>query len=136
MGNDAKLVATLLILACISGCTTGSAIVTGQERSPIDPAAVTLYAEPPECYELVGSVEAASGVFFFYDKAAEERAFVELKEQAATIGANGVMEWEVGEKVEWGTHYDPNTGMTSPQRSKTITVTGTAIYVTSNCRSE
>ncbi len=134
--NDIKLVATLLAFACVSGCTTGSAVVTGQERSPIDPAAVTLYIEPPSHYEVVGIVEAASGVFLFYDKTAEGRAFSELKEQAATIGANGVIEWEVGEIVEWNSVYDVNTGMTSPQRSKTITVTGTAIYVTSTSRSE
>ncbi len=124
-----------MAFACISGCTTGSAIVTGQERSRIDPAAVTLYAEPPTHYEVVGIVEAVSNIEFS-DEAAEERAFVELKDQAATIGANGVIEWEVGEIVEWNSVYDVNTGMTSPQRSKTITVTGTAIYVTSISRSE
>jgi len=136
MGNDFRLVVTLLAFGCISGCTTSSVVVTGQERSPIDPAAVTLYDEPPAEYEVVGTVEAASGVFLFYAKTAEERAFAELKEQAATIGANGVIEWEVGEIVEWNSVYDVNTGMTSPQRSKTITVTATAIYVTSTSRSE
>ncbi len=134
--SDIKLVVTLLAFACISGCTTGSAVVTGQGRSPIDPAAVTLYDERPANYEVVGIVEAASGVFLFYDKTAEERAFAELKEQAATIVANCVIEWEVGEIVEWNSAYNPNTGITSPQRSKTITVTGTAIYVTSISRSE
>ena len=75
-------------------------------------------------------------MFSFFDNSAEERAFAELKEQAAMIGANGVIEWEVGEIVEWNSVYDVNTGITSPQRSKTITVTGTAIYVTSTSRSE
>jgi len=136
MENDIKLLATVLAFACISGCTTGTAVVTGQERSQNDPAAVTFYGEPPAHYEVVGIVEAASGVFFFFDNSAEERAFAELKEQAAMIGANGVIEWEVGEIVEWNSVYDVNTGITSPQRSKTITVTGTAIYVTSTSRSE
>ncbi len=76
--NDIKLVVTLLAFACISGCTTGSAIVTGQERSPIDPAAVTLYYDPPADYDVVGIVEAASDVFPFYNKTAIERAFAEL----------------------------------------------------------
>ena len=134
--NDIRLVATLWAIACISGCTTGSAIVTGQERSPIDPLAVTLYAEPPPHYEEVGIVETASSVFFFFDEAAEERAFVELKEQAASIGANGVTQWEIGEIVEWISVYDANTGTTSPRRSKRITVTGTAIYVTVNGRND
>ncbi len=124
--------------ACISGCTTGSAVVTGQERTPIDPATVTLYDEPPTDYEVIGIVEAASDVLFFifFDKSAIERAFAELKDQAAMIGANGVIDWEVGEIEKWGTHYDPNTGIYSPSRRITKTVTGTAILVTSNRQSE
>ena len=99
--NDIKLVVTLLAFAFISGCTTGSAVVTGQERSPIDPAAVTLYDDPPADYEVVGIVEAASDVILISTEAAQERAFVELRKQAAKIGANGVIEWEIGEV--WGT---------------------------------
>ncbi len=128
----------LWAFACIGGCTTGSAVVFGQERSPIDPAAVTLYDEPPTDYEEIGIVEAASDVLFliFFDKSAIERAFAELKDQAAMIGANGVIDWEVGEIEKWGTHYDPNTGIYSPSRRITKTVTGTAILVTSNRQSE
>ena len=65
MGNDIKLVATLLLFGCISGCTTGSAVVTGEEHSRIDPAAVSLYAGPPSHYEVVGIVEAVSNIEFF-----------------------------------------------------------------------
>ncbi len=134
--NDIKLVLTVLAFACIGGCTTGSAVVTGQERSPIDPAAVTLYDEPPTDYEVMGIVEAASDVVLFFDKSAIERAFAELKEQAAKIGANGVIDWEVGETEEWRPHYDPNTGIYSSSRRITKTVTGTAILVSSISRSE
>ncbi len=136
MGNDIKLVATLLAFACIGGCTTGSAVATGQERSPIDPAAVTLYYDPPADYEVVGIVEAASDAFPFYNKTALERAFAELKEQAAKIGANGVIDWEVGEIKEMVSHHDPNTGTSYPGWQITKTVKGTAIFVTSNSRSE
>ncbi len=127
---------TLLAFACIGGCTTGSALVTGQERSPIDPAAVTLYAEPPAQYDVVGTVEAASDVFLFYNKTAEERAFAELKEQAAKIGANGVIGWEVGEIKEMVWHYDPNAGTSYPGWQITRTVRGTAIFITSISRRE
>ncbi len=109
--------------------------MTGQERSPIDPAAVTLYAEPPAQYDVVGIVDAVSDIEFS-DEAAQERAFVELKKQAAKIGANGVIEWEIGEV--WGTTklYNSVTGNFSdwPQMIKTIK--GTAIHVTLNSRSE
>ena len=133
-----------MAFAFISGCTTGSAIVTGQERNPIDPAAVTLYDEPPAEYEVVGIVVAATDVNFINTKgarerafkAAQERVFAELKEQAASIGANGVIDWQVGEIKERGSHYDPNTGISYPKEQITKTVKGTAIYVTSNSRTE
>ncbi len=130
--NDIKLIVTLLVFAGIGGCTTGSAtVLTGWESSPIDVVAVTLYDEPPPNYEVVGSVKAESIVFlFFYEKKAEERAFAELKKQAATIGANGVIGWEVGEIVELDWVHNSNTGTSSPHFKKTVTVKGTAIYVT------
>ena len=131
-----KLVATLCAFACISGCTTGTAVVTGQERSPIDPGAVTLYAEPPAQYEVVGTVEAASDVLLFSEEAAQERAFAELKEQAAKIGANGVIDWEVGEKREIVDTVDGNTGQPGLGLRRSMTVKGTAIYVPSTSRGE
>jgi len=109
--------------------------VTGEERNPIDPAAVTLYAEPPAQYDVVGIVDAVTNIEFS-DEAAEERAFGELQNQAAKIGANGVIEWEIGEF--WGTTklYNSVTGDFTdwPQMIKTIK--GTAIYVILNSQSE
>ncbi len=109
--------------------------MTGEERNPIDPAAVTLYAEPPAQYDVVGIVETVTNIEFS-DEAAEVRAFVELKKQAAKIGANGVIEWEIDDV--WGTRklYNSVSGDFSdwPQLRKTIK--GTAIFVTSNSRSE
>ncbi len=127
---------TLLAFACIGGCTTGSAVVTGQERSPIDPAAVTLYDDRPADYEVVGIVEAASDAFPFYNKTALERAFAELKEQAAKIGANGVIDWEVGEIKEMVYRFDPNAGTSYPAWEITKTVRGTAILVITIRQSE
>ena len=127
---------TLFAFACISGCTTGSAVVTGQERSPIDPAAVRLYDDPPADYEVVGIVEAATDVYFLTTDEAQERTFAELRKQAAEIGANGVIEWEVGEIRETSFSNDVNTGQLSNTTYHRVTVKGTAIYVTSNSRSE
>ncbi len=137
--NDIKLIVTLLVF--VGGCTTGSAtVLSGWESSPIDLVAVTFYDEPPANYEVVGNVKAESFVFpfilLFYEKKAEARAFAELKKQAATIGANGVIGWAVGEIVEWNWVHDANTGTSSYKPSKRITVRGTAIYVTSINRSD
>ena len=101
--NDIKLIVTLLVFA--GGCTTGSAtVLSGWESSPIDVVAVTFYDEPPANYEVVGNVKAESFVFpfilLFFEKKAEARAFAELEKQAATIGANGVIGWEVVSQVQ------------------------------------
>jgi hypothetical protein len=62
--------------------------------------------------------------------------FAELKEQAASIGANGVIDWEVGEIKEQGSHYDPNAGISYPKEQITKTAKGTAIFVASISRSK
>ncbi len=80
----------LVLLASIPGCATGSAVVTGQARPPIDPSQVQIYLDPPSDYETIGLVEASSDVEFS-SQAALDRAVNELKKQAAKIGANGVL---------------------------------------------
>jgi uncharacterized protein YbjQ (UPF0145 family) len=105
--------------------------VTGQARSPIDPVAVTFYDEPPARYDVVGIVEAASNVRVFSLEAAQERAFAELKQQAAKIGANGVIEWEVWEDSIIVQVPDQDTeGWTYRDQTETTMIAkGRAIYV-------
>jgi hypothetical protein len=90
---ESAVVAMLLVcvlLASISGCATGSAVVTGEARTPIDPSQVKIYLDPPSEYETIGLVEASSDVEFS-SQAAQDRAIDELRKQAAKIGANGVL---------------------------------------------
>lgn len=74
-------------------------------------------------------MEASSGVVFFDREGAQQRAFEELLEQAAKIGANGVIDWETGERSEIVPQIDPNTGITTYRPQVVKTVKGTAIYV-------
>ena len=124
-----KVVMALWALACISGCTTGTAFVTGLERSAISPGAVTFYDEPPVRYEAVGVVEATSGVGLFSGEAVEERLYAELKQQAAKIGANGVIEWEVWEDSIIVQVQDRDTGGYRDHTETTMIAKGRAIYV-------
>ena len=59
-------------------------------RPAIEPALVKIYFDPPLQYETIGLVEAYSEVLFS-DQAAQDRAILELKKQAARIGANGIL---------------------------------------------
>jgi hypothetical protein len=91
---------TAVLIVCVVtlvGCATGSSIVTGSIRPAIDPNDVKLYLKPPLEYETIGIVEASSEVDFS-SQAAQDRAIQELKEQAAKIGANGVLITYTGDK--------------------------------------
>ena len=82
------LFTTLLLLI---GChATGTSIVTGETRQEIDPEFVKLYLDPPENYETIGLVEASAPIGR-REQDAVDNAVMELKNQAAMLGANGVI---------------------------------------------
>jgi hypothetical protein len=85
-----KTVLVSLLAFSLAACATGSAIVTGTKRPPLNPGQVKLYAEPPAKYEAIGVVSAASGSGFTA-QGSEDYAVQELKNQAAKLGANGVL---------------------------------------------
>ncbi len=123
-----KFKTTLLIIYFLSivGCATGSHIVTGKTRPPINPNNVQLYLEPPPEYETIGIVEAASDVELS-TQAAQDRAIQELKKQAAQIGANGVLVTNTDNKSNVSGHYSGGIFYTST--SETKTARGKAILV-------
>ena len=90
MNSTLRLFLGALTVALLFGCTTGSVIVVDSSRAPLDPADVRIYLIPPAEYSLLGVVEASSEVAFS-SQAAQDRMLTELKEQAASIGANGVL---------------------------------------------
>ena len=117
----------LLLLApavlAISACASGSAIVTGETRTPVAPKQVKIYLEPPTSYEVIGLVNATSDAGWT-EQESLNYAIQELKKQAAKLGANGVLLVSSGETttgVVSGKNYAiPVTGKT---------VQGKAIFV-------
>ena len=97
----------LLLAACGA---SGSAILTGAKRTPLDPSHVKLYAEAPAKYEVIGIVSAIGGGLT--KQGSEDYAVQELKNRAAKLGANGVLLEATGPLVGGGQ-----------------TVTGKAIFV-------
>ena len=90
----------LALIAILVGCATasGSAIVTGVKRDPIDPSQVKLYSEAPLKYEVIGIVSASSDSGWT-EQDSVDYAVEELKNQAAKLGANGILLEKVGEKT-------------------------------------
>jgi len=85
-----KMSIIILLLNVLTGCATGSVIITGKERPAITPSEVKIYIDPPSQYETIGLVEASSDVELSR-QAAQDRVIKKLKLQAAKIGANGVL---------------------------------------------
>ncbi len=118
----------LLLLApavlASGACASGSAIVTGNTRTPVAPQEVKLYLEPPATFEIIGLVNATSDAGWT-DQGSLDYAVKELKKQAAKLGANGVLLVSTGETttgVVSGDNY------AIPVKGKTVQ--GKAIFVT------
>lgn len=108
-------------------CASGSVILTGTKRPPIEPSLVKLYSEAPAEYEVIGIVSASSDSGWT-EQGSVDYAIKELKNQAAKLGANGVIIGAIGESTSTaiggqGTNYI----YTIPVISKNVT--GKAIYV-------
>ncbi|ELY5145892.1 TPA: hypothetical protein RQK43_004553 [Vibrio vulnificus] len=84
------------ILLVLNGCASGSALVTGTQRTALDISEVKLYLEAPVQYETIGLVKASSDAGLT-KQASQDYAVEELKKQAAKIGANGVILTSTGE---------------------------------------
>ena len=77
----------LLLAACSS-----SHVLTGTPRPPIDPAQVRLYYRPPPGgYEEIARLEVNSGAFTYGEQNKTNAVVRKLREQAARLGANGIL---------------------------------------------
>lgn len=111
-----------LVFVVLHGCTImdGNAIVTGATRKPIPADQVRLYRSPPAKYEEIALVNASAGHDFRRDSSLMNAAIQRLKEEAAKVGANGVLLSGVNERDA------PST--TSTYGSATATGGGASVY--------
>ena len=122
-----KNLITLLIAITLVACASGSSIVTGTKRTPLTPNQVKLYTEPPANYEVIGIVNASSDAGWT-EQGSVDYAVEELKNQAAKLGANGVLLGATGETTTtvvggYGSGYIYSIPVTAK------TVSGKAIHV-------
>lgn len=131
MKNVIPLCAVLLL----SGCATGTHIVTGATHPKIKPEQVVLYQVPPAKFEIVGIVNSASPGRW---QRHMDDAVKALKKQAANIGANGILlggvnpgseSVGVGSGVAFGGSHTAF-GSAVVTSTSGIQLSGQAIYVT------
>src|SRR5579871_2242529 len=93
------LVLTIAIL--VVGCASGSSIVIGKKRPSIDSSAVVLYLTPPAHYEVIALISASSK-HGWTEQGRTDHAVDELKDQAADLGANGIILQQAGSQSSGG----------------------------------
>src|SRR4029453_4760206 len=83
--------ATLAAACLICGCATRS-IIVGQVRPPISPEAVHVYRAPPRHFERIAIIDSPAGTrWVFPGRPFRELGSSPLREQAAALGANGIL---------------------------------------------
>src|SRR4030095_15246296 len=83
--------ATFAAACLICGCATPP-IIVGQPRPPISPEAVRVYQVPPRHFERIAIIDSPAGTsWIFPDRPSMERGISRLREQAAALGANGIL---------------------------------------------
>ena len=125
--KTSSIAVLIVCLLTLVGCATGSSIVTGQKRAPIDFNLVKLYLETPDNYETIGLVKASSDAGWS-EQDSVDYAIEELKKQAANLGANGVLLMTTGEETTMIMVNDGYGGFYNIP-STDQTVSGKAIYV-------
>jgi len=82
-----------LVTCCLlAGCAAQSHVIVGKVRPPISPDQVKIYLQPPKAYEQIAIIDASSqGSAAFTQQQKMDKAMQRLKEEAASLGANGIL---------------------------------------------
>ncbi len=86
-----KPLAPIAAACLLAACATGGPLVTGTPRAPIDPSQVRFYYEAPPGAEQIAIIDANSGAFTYGNQNKSNAIMQKLREQAAQLGANGVI---------------------------------------------
>jgi hypothetical protein len=82
----------LLATCVVCGCATTHTIIVGQPRPPISPEAVRVYQVPPRHFERIAIINSSAGMsWIFPDRPSMEEGISRLREEAASLGANGIL---------------------------------------------
>ena len=91
--------AGLAITAFLAGCASSSTHLVGQARPSINPEQVRIYQTRPAHFQEIAQIDASTSAHFFHgDQQTDAEAIQRLKEEAAKVGANGVLLSLVGDE--------------------------------------
>lgn len=79
-------------MLALSACSSSSHKIIGLQRDAIPVSAVVVYSTPPAKYEKVAILKSSSrNAWRFTEKGKQQAALERLKEEAASLGANGIL---------------------------------------------
>lgn len=89
------------LLSGLAGCTIvdGATVMVGEQRAAIDPSQVKIYRTPPAKYVEIAMLTAKAGHDFKGDQSLMNSAIQRLKEDAAKVGANGLLLQDVNSRT-------------------------------------
>jgi hypothetical protein len=95
-----QFLATVLAVTLLAACAS-SHVMIGKARPPISPDQVQIYARPPTVpYEEIARLQTSSqGSFSFTAQGKTDSVIKRLKEEAAKLGANGVLLEGIGDEA-------------------------------------
>lgn len=114
MKKYSALLLTLLALS-LSGCVTGSRLITGQARPPIAVHLVQVYTSMPDGAEVIGIVTANSTASTSWDTA-KLQCTEKLREKAAEVGANGIVITAVNDSIWEGQNMSAKAVYLTPKK--------------------
>jgi hypothetical protein len=92
MAHFLRLGSAAAAALALVACSTSSHVLVGTPRPPISPDSVRIYAQPPPQYEQIAHLDATSqGSFAVTSQQNMDKAMSRLKEEAAKLGANGIL---------------------------------------------
>jgi hypothetical protein len=97
-GDGVMRILLLGVVAALVGCVS-SHVMIGQARPPITPDQVKIYWHPPAHYDEIALLDTSSRNSFSFTAQGKTDAVIDrLKEEAAKLGANGVLLEGVGDQ--------------------------------------
>lgn len=131
-----------LVLFFLSGCSSSSHVLLGQARPPVPVETVIVYSQSPVKYEKIAILHSSSrNSWRFTEQGKMDQALLRLKEEAAALGANGILIEVTGEEhsgyVSTGSGtYDRNSslGVSVGMPLTHKTAQGIAIWVDKSVR--
>jgi hypothetical protein len=91
MNSFLRLSAALLATFVLASCGTNVTML-GPARPAISPSMVRIYQVPPRHFQQIAIINSSAGTsWIFPNRGSLDEAFGELRNQAAALGANGVL---------------------------------------------